>query len=71
MIDDLHWVSMFEEQPQDGQQVWARITDGKPHKVTFYESPAPRWEGSSIVYEFDYFAEWAALASKQALKKSA
>lgn len=35
-----------------------------PKKVTYYELPSPRWEGSSIVYDFQYFAEWAALTAE-------
>jgi hypothetical protein len=27
----------------------------------FHAKPAPRWEGASIVYQYGYFAEWAAL----------
>ncbi len=71
MNDALDWIALSDDQPHDSQQVWARIARGQPHKVTFYDSPQ-RWEGASIIYEFDYFWEWAPLeVAKQALKKSA
>ena len=66
--DDLVWISLPNHQPRDRQLVYARVPDGLPRKVTFYARPTPRWEGSSIVYDFQYFAEWAAL---QVLKRSA
>ena len=68
MTDDLAWVSISKLQPRDRQLVYARLKDGMPRKVTYYARPTPRWEGSSIVYDLRYFAEWAAL---EALKKSA
>lgn len=34
----------------------------KTMAVTYHALPSPRWEGSSIVYDFQYFAEWAAVA---------
>lgn len=61
MADDLAWVSISARQPQDSQLVYARAQHGQPKKVTFYTRPTPRWEGGSIVYDFRYFAEWAAL----------
>ena len=42
-----------------------RITRGA---FTTCVQPTPRWEGSSIVYDFKYFTEWAAL---EVLKKTA
>jgi hypothetical protein len=36
-----------------------------PKKVTFYALPSPRWEGASIVYDFQYFAEWAVLGTER------
>ena len=68
MTGHLTWVSTSANQPHDRQRVYARVTGGLPKKVTFYARPTPRWEGSSIIYEFQYFTEWAAL---EALKKSA
>jgi len=68
MADDIAWVSTSASQPHDRQRVYARTTGGLPKKVTFYARPTPRWEGSSIVYNFQYFTEWAAL---EVLKKSA
>ena len=68
MSDDIAWVSTSAHQPHDRQRVYARVTGGQPKKVTFYARPTPRWEGSSIVYEFQYFTEWAAL---EVLKKTA
>ena len=68
MTDDLAWVSISILQPRDRQLVYARPKYGMPKKVTYYARPTPRWEGSSIVYDFRYFAEWAAL---EVLKKSA
>jgi len=68
MTDDLAWVSITADQPRNRQRVYARVKDGLPKKVTFYAAPTPRWEGSNLVYDFQYFAEWAAL---EAMKKSA
>jgi hypothetical protein len=68
MTDQLAWVSIPEHQPRDRQLVYARAKNGLPKLVTFYARPTRRWEGSSIVYDFEYFAEWAAL---EAMKKSA
>ena len=68
VTDSLTWVSIPAHQPRDRQRVYARARDGLPKKVTFYARPTPRWEGSSIVYDFQYFAEWAAL---EVLQKSA
>jgi hypothetical protein len=59
MTGDLVWVLVSAEQPRDNQQVYARVKYGLSHKVTFYTQPAPRWEGGSMVFEFDYFSEWA------------
>jgi hypothetical protein len=61
VADDLVWVLLSAERPRDNQQVYARVRYGLAHKVTFYTQPTPRWEGGSIVYELDYFAEWAAV----------
>ena len=66
--EPLAWVSIPAHQPRDRQRVYARLPDGLPKKVTFYARPTPRWEGSSIIYDFQYFAEWAAL---RVLKESA
>jgi len=66
--DDFAWVSIPRHQPHDRQRVYARAKGGQPKQVTFYARPTPRWEGSSIVYDFQYFTEWAAL---EVLKKSA
>jgi hypothetical protein len=41
--------------------VYARVEHGTARLVTFYARPSPRWEGSSIVYDYDYFTEWAEL----------
>ena len=72
MADDLAWVSLSAHRPRNCQRVYARLKDGMPKKVTFYASPAPRWEGSSILYDFQYFTEWAPMdAADRALKKSA
>ena len=68
MTDDLTWSSIPDHYPDDRQPVYARVKDGLPKKVTFYARPTPRWEGSSLVYDFQYFSEWAAL---EVLKKSA
>jgi hypothetical protein len=68
MADDIAWVSTSANQPHDRQRVYARTTGGLPKKVTFYARPTPRWEGSSIVYDFQYFTEWAPL---EVLKESA
>jgi hypothetical protein len=66
MTDGLTWVSVSSAtQPRDHQLVYARIPQGKPRKVTFYTRPTPRWEGGSIVYDFYYFAEWAALEGER------
>jgi hypothetical protein len=61
MADNLAWVPTSVNQPHDNQRVYARVKHGKPKKVTFYAEPTPRWEGANIVYDFQYFAEWAAL----------
>ncbi len=68
MTDNFAWVSASAHRPRDRQRVYARVTGGLPKKVTFYARPTPRWEGSSIIYDFHYFEEWAAL---EAMKKSA
>ena len=71
MTDDLSWVSITAHQPQDSQRVYARAKNGTPQKVVFYASPA-RWIGPNIVYQFEYFREWAPLKSdEQVLEKSA
>ena len=68
VTDQLAWVSITAARPRDRQLVYARVKDGLPKKVTFYARPTPRWEGSNMIYDFQYFAEWAAL---EAVKKSA
>ena len=68
MTYDLAWVSISLLQPHDRQLVYARVKDGKPKKVTYYARPTPRWESSSIAYDFKYFTEWATL---EVMKKSA
>jgi len=68
MTDDLAWVSTSAHKPHDRQRVYAREKGGQPKKVTFYARPTPRWEGSNIIYDSQYFTEWAAL---EAMKKSA
>jgi len=71
MIDDLAWVSITAEQPHDRQLVYARVQSGQPHKVMFYAQP-PRWVGANIVFQFEYFREWAPReAIKQALDRTA
>ena len=72
MTDDLAWVSLSVRQPHDREVVYARVKPGMPKKVTFYARPSRRWEGSSIVYDFQYFAEWATLdRNHRVLRKSA
>ena len=61
--DDLAWISITTRRPKDRELVYARVKSGMPKKVTYHALPSPRWEGSSIVYDFQYFAEWAALES--------
>jgi hypothetical protein len=61
VADDRRWVSIPAHQPRDRQLVYARLERGLPKKVTFHARPTPRWEGANIGYEFQYFAEWAAL----------
>ena len=68
VTDNLTWVSIPAHHPRDRQRVYARLPDGLPKKVTFYARPTPRWEGSSIVYDYKYFTEWAAL---EVLQRSA
>ena len=68
MADDLAWVSITAQQPHDRQVVYARVKCGMPHKVMFYAWPSPRWVGANIVFQFEYFKEWAPLqADEQAL----
>lgn len=59
--DALAWVSISRSRPHDRQLVYARLAHGTARLVTFYARPSPRWEGSSIVYDYDYFTEWAEL----------
>ena len=66
--DSLAWVSTSTHQPRDRQLVYARVKGGQPKKVTFYARPTPRWEGSNLIYDSQYFTEWAAL---EAMRKSA
>ena len=63
--DDLAWISITTRRPKDRELVYARVKSGMPKKVTYHALPSPRWEGSSIVYDFQYFAEWAALDSDE------
>ena len=63
--DDLAWISITTRRPKDRELVYARVKSGMPKKVTYHAVPSPRWEGSSIVYDFQYFAEWAALESAE------
>jgi hypothetical protein len=75
MTDKLAWISISERRPHDREVVYARVKSdmpSMPRKVTFYARPTPRWEGSSIVYELQYFAEWALLdRNHRVLRKSA
>jgi hypothetical protein len=68
MTDQLAWVPITAHQPRHRQLVYARVKGGLPKKVTFYARPTPRWEGSSMIFDLQYFAEWAAL---EAVRKSA
>ena len=61
MTDDLAWVPIGTRQPHDRELVYARVQSGKPHKVRFYTQPSPRWVGANIVFQFEYFREWAPL----------
>ena len=65
MTDSLAWVSLSTDQPRDHEVVLARAKHGQPRKVTFYASPTPRWEGANIIYDFQYFTEWATLDSER------
>jgi hypothetical protein len=65
MTNELSWISIATRRPQDRQLVYARVTNGMAKKVTFYALPEPRWEGASIVYDFQYFAEWAGLSAER------
>jgi hypothetical protein len=68
MTDTLAWVSTAAHKPHDRQRVYARVTGGSPKIVTFYAGPTPRWEGANMIYDSQYFTDWAAL---ERLKKSA
>jgi hypothetical protein len=57
----LAWVATSRSRPHDRQLVYARLEHGTAQLVTFYARPSPRWEGSSIVYDYEYFTEWAPL----------
>jgi hypothetical protein len=70
MTDDLAWIAISAHQPHDREIVYARVKSGMPKKVTFYAEPPPRWEGSSIVYDLQYFAEWAALDRNHRILRS-
>jgi len=59
MTNELSWISIAARRPQDRELVYARVKYGMAKKVTFYALPEPRWEGAGIVYDFQYFAEWA------------
>lgn len=72
MKDDLAWVPTSTARPHDFQLVYARAKSGTPQKVVFRASPSPRWMGPDIVYQFEYFREWAPRTAKErALRKSA
>jgi hypothetical protein len=72
MKDDLAWVPTSTQRPHDFQQVYARAKSGTAQKVVFHALPTPRWVSPSIVYQFDYFQEWAPrVAKERALKRSA
>jgi hypothetical protein len=58
VADDLAWVLLIVLQPQDRQLVYARAKYGTPKKVVFHTDP-PRWIGANIVYQYEYFREWA------------
>ena len=58
MADDLAWVPTAMRQPHDLERVYARAKGGTPQKVTYYANPT-RWVSASIVYQFEYFTEWA------------
>jgi hypothetical protein len=71
VADDLAWVSLTIRLPGDRQLVYARAKYGTPQKVMYYADP-PRWIGASIVYQFEYFREWAPFEpAEPAIKKSA
>ncbi len=72
MKHDLAWVPTSTQRPHDYQLVYARAKYGTAQKVVFHAQPWPRWVSPSIVYDFDYFQEWAPRAAREhALKKSA
>ena len=58
MTEDLTWISITTRRPQDRQL-------DVPQKVTFHAPPTPRWEGASIVYDFQYFAKRAAFGTER------
>jgi hypothetical protein len=60
-VEVFAWVPTSQSRPHDRQLVYARIEHGTAQLVTFYARPSPRWEGSSIIYDYQYFAEWAPL----------
>lgn len=55
MADDLAWISTTTRRPQDRELVYARVKSGVPKKVTYH----------ALLYEFQYFAEWAALGASE------
>ena len=69
MTDDLIWVLVSARQPRDKESVYARVKYGLAHKVTFYTQPTRRWEDGNIVYDFEYFSEWAPLPGDGAAKQ--
>jgi hypothetical protein len=70
MTDDrAAWISISVREPPDRELVYARAKRGTPQKVVFYATPR-RWIGANIVYQFEYFREWAP-AGEQSMKKSA
>ena len=72
MNDDLAWVPTSTCRPHDFQVVYARAKSGTAQKVVFHARPSPRWVGADIVYQFEYFREWAPrVANERAMKRSA
>ena len=70
MADDLAWVALAFQRPEDRQLVYARAKGGAPLKVLFCATP-PRWIGANIVYQFEYFREWTPLGGHRTLDKTA
>lgn len=71
MAPDLAWISVSVREPHDREVVYARAKCGTPQKVVFCASPA-RWIGANIIYQFEYFREWAPVDSREpAMKRTA